>query len=123
MDPTAIENPAPPTSLFLVVQVVLLLVAACSVWFSARLLDRRLPSQLGLRAGREWWLDLGCGLLLDTLLMSSIFPTRLAAGWVVVTGVLETVREGAPFFPIILAPLLASVFWASTRIWSSGATS
>ena len=110
VDPTAIENPTSPTSLFLAIQVVLLLVAACSVWFSARLLDRRWPSQLGLRVDKEWWLDLGFGLFLGTLLMSSIFLIELAAGWIEVRGVFVTVREGAPFFPIILAPLLGWAF-------------
>jgi hypothetical protein len=36
VDPGAIENPASPTSLFLATQVGLLLVAVCSVWFSAQ---------------------------------------------------------------------------------------
>jgi len=109
-DPGAIENPASPTSLFVAVQVGLLLVAVCSVWFSARLQDRRSPPELGLRVDREWWLDLGFGLFLGALLMLGIFLTELAAGWVAVTGTFGTVKDGAPFFPIILAPLIGWVF-------------
>jgi membrane protease YdiL (CAAX protease family) len=54
-------------------------------------------------------LDLGFGLFLGSLLMSAIFLVELAAGWVTVRGVLETTREGAPFFPVILAPLVGWV--------------
>jgi hypothetical protein len=54
--------------------------SAFTLWFSARLLDRRSPSRLGLRVDREWWLDLGFGLFLGALLMSAIFLVELAAG-------------------------------------------
>jgi membrane protease YdiL (CAAX protease family) len=106
VDPEAIERPTSPTSLFVAVQVALVLVVLFTLWFSARLLDRRPTSRLGLRVDREWWLDLGFGLFLGSLLMTTIFLVELAAGWVTVRGVLETTREGAPFFPVILAPLV-----------------
>jgi membrane protease YdiL (CAAX protease family) len=109
VDDGAIERPTSPTSLFVAVQVALVLVALFSLWVSARLLDRRSPSQLGLCVDREWWLDLGFGLFLGSLLMSAIFLIELAAGWVMVRGTFETTREGAPFFPIILAPLVGWV--------------
>ena len=109
VDAEAIVRPTSPTSLFVAVQVALLLVVLFSLWFSARLLDRRPVSHLGLRVDREWWLDLGFGIFLGSLLMSAIFLVELAAGWVTVTGVLETTREGAPFFPVILAPLVGWV--------------
>jgi len=110
VDPAAVEDPASPTSLFLAIRVVLLSVAVCSVWLSARLLDKRLLRGLGLRVGREWWLDLGFGLFVGALLMSGIFLVQLGAGWIAVTGAFETVREDAPFFPIILAPLAGWIF-------------
>ena len=109
VDAEAIVRPTSPTSLFVAVQVALLLVVLFSLWFSARLLDRRPLSRLGMRVDREWWLDLGFGLLLGSLLMSVIFLIELAAGWVTVRGAFETTREGAPFFPIILAPLVGWV--------------
>jgi membrane protease YdiL (CAAX protease family) len=109
VDPEAIVRPTSPTSLFVVVQVALLLVVLFTLWFSARLLDRRPTSRLWLRVDREWWLDLGFGLFLGALLISAIFLIELAAGWVAVRGVLETTREGAPFFPVILAPLVGWV--------------
>jgi CAAX protease family protein len=96
VDAEAIVRPTSPTSLFVAVQVALVLVVLFSLWFSARLLDGRPLSQLGLHADREWWLDLSFGLFLGSLLMSAIFLIELAAGWVAVRGVLETTREGAP---------------------------
>jgi membrane protease YdiL (CAAX protease family) len=110
-DPWAIENPTLwPPLLFLAVQVAVLSVALFSVWFTGRFFDRRPLFGFGLHIiDRQWWLDLGFGLLLGALLMAGIFLTELAAGWVTVTGALETARKGAPFFPVILAPLVG---WA-----------
>lgn len=109
VDSEAIVRPTSPTSLFVAVQVALVLIALCSLRFSARLFDSRPLSHLGLRVDREWWLDLGFGLVLGSLLMSAIFLIELAAGWVTFRGALETTREGAPFFPIILAPMVGWV--------------
>src|ERR671919_369366 len=47
-------------------------------------------SGFGLRIDRRWWIDFGFGLLLGALLIVGIFLTQLAAGWVTVTGALET---------------------------------
>ena len=109
VDSETIVRPTSPTSLFVAVQVALVLIALCSLRFSARLFDSRPLSHLGLRVDREWWLDLGFGLVLGGLLMSAIFLIELAAGWVTFRGALETTREGAPFFPIILAPMVGWV--------------
>jgi uncharacterized protein len=74
-----------------------------------RFFDRRALFGFGLRIDRRWWLDFGFGLLLGALLMAGIFLTELAAGWVTVSGAFETTREGDPFFPVILAPLVGWV--------------
>jgi uncharacterized protein len=109
-DPWAIENPTLwPPLLFTAVQVAVLSVALWSVWFMGRFFDRRALFGFGLRIDRRWWLDFGFGLLVGALLMAGIFLTELAAGWVTVTGTFETTREGDPFFPVILAPLVGWV--------------
>jgi membrane protease YdiL (CAAX protease family) len=109
-DPWAIENPTLwPPLLFSAVQVAVLSVALSTVWFMGRFFDRRPLFGFGLRINRRWWLDFGFGLLLGALLMAGIFLTELAAGWVTVTGAFETTREGDPFFPVILAPLVGWV--------------
>ena len=109
-DPWAIENPTLwPPLLFSAIQVAVLSVALSSVWFMGRFFDRRPLLGFGLRIDRRWWLDFGVGLLLGALLMAGIFLTELAAGWVTVTGAFETTREGDPFFPVILAPLVGWV--------------
>jgi uncharacterized protein len=55
-----------------------------SVWAAARLLDRRRLAHLGLRLGRQWWADLGFGLVLGVVLMTFIFVVQLLAGWVTI---------------------------------------
>ena len=79
------------------------LVATASVWACGRSLDGRPFSGFGLRLGRDWWSDLGFGLLLGALLMTGIFLVQLAAGWASVTGSFVG-AEGGAFFPAILAP-------------------
>ena len=98
---------APATSpVFQVADRVASLVAALlSVWLAGRFFDRRPFSGFGLRLNRDWWLDFGFGLFLGALLMSGIFFTELAAGWVTMIGAFEAVGKGASFFPAILAPV------------------
>src|SRR3954453_16181550 len=86
-----------------------LVVALLSVWLAGHFLDRGPVSGFWLRFNREWWLDLGFGLLLGALLMTGVFLVELAAGWVSVNGTFEATRKGASFFPSILAPLVLYV--------------
>ncbi len=81
------------------------LVATASVWACGRALDGRPFSGFGLRLDRDWWSDLGFGLLLGGLLMTGIFLVQLAAGWATVTGSFVGVA-GDAFFPAILAPVV-----------------
>jgi membrane protease YdiL (CAAX protease family) len=86
--------------------VTSLVAAIASVWLAGRFLDHRPFSGFGLRLkDRDWWLDLGFGLFLGSLLMTGIFLVELEAGWIRVTGTFQTVgRVNAPFFLVVLAP-------------------
>ncbi len=77
-----------------------------SMWFAARLIDRRPFADFGLHVGRDWWLNLGFGLALGALLMCGIFVVELAAGWLTITDTLTTPRPDEPFALAILSPLL-----------------
>lgn len=102
----AMANLATPPSFLAVNGGATLIAALFSVWLAGRFFDRRPFSDFGLRLDKDWWLEFGFGLLLGALLMTGIFLVELAAGWVDVIGAFETTREGAPFFPSILAPLV-----------------
>jgi uncharacterized protein len=87
--------------------VASLVAALFSVWLAGRFFDRRpLSSGFGLRIDGEWWLDFVFGLFLGTLLMAGVLLVELAAGWITVTGALESTNADAAFFPAILAPLI-----------------
>ena len=85
--------------------LISLLSALVSVWISGRFFDRRPFSGFGLRLDRDWWLDLGFGLLLGMVLMTGIFLVELAAGWIQITRTLSTPEASPPFLLAILAPL------------------
>ena len=108
LESSALEDlVASPT--FLVVGALSTFVATIvSVWLAGRFFDRRPFSDFGLRPmDRDWWIDLGFGLILGALLMSGIFLVELAAGWITVTGTFKVVgNPDAPFFPAILAPMV-----------------
>ena len=87
------------------IAVASLVAALVSVWLAGRFFDHRPFSEFGLRLNREWWMELGFGLLLGALLMTGIFLVELEAGWVRVTGAFET-TNGGPFFPTVLTPVL-----------------
>ena len=75
-----------------------------SVWLAGRLLDHRPLADFGLHVSPRWWADLGFGLALGAALMVGIFLIELAAGWVTVTGTLQSVRWS--FGPAILIALI-----------------
>lgn len=77
-----------------------------SVWLGGRFLDRRWFANFGLHVNRDWWIDLGFGLVLGAALMSIIFIVELAAGWVTVTGTFQTPSASLPFGAAVLLQLV-----------------
>lgn len=88
--------------------VVSLVATAGSIWLAALFLDRRPVADYGLHTHRNWWLDLGFGLLLGALLMSGIFLVEWLNGWVTITGVFHAPGD-LPFALDILNPLIMLV--------------
>lgn len=83
---------------FLLVQAVIsLLITALTAWIAARFVDRRPWADLGWHINRQWWLDLGFGLLLGAALMAIIFGVERLAGWVSVTDTMTVVADRYPF--------------------------
>jgi uncharacterized protein len=90
---------------------VYLLLVGILLWLVGTRLDRRRIADYGFHLNRGWWLDLGFGLTLGTLLLVGIFLLELAMGWVKVTGTLAT-TPGQPFSALIVAGFIAVVFVA-----------
>lgn len=84
--------------------------AVLAVWFAGRLLDRRPFADFGFHFDRRWWLDFAFGFVLGALIMSAIFLTELAAGWITVTGLFVTQSGSMPFATAILVPLGLFIF-------------
>lgn len=98
---TLLKNP-------LVVSFIELLTIWISYLVASRWLDRRPLVDFGFRFNRLWWRDFGFGLLLGAALMVLVFGVELLAGWVTVTGTLQPMVIGQPFWSGIL--LFAAVF-------------
>jgi len=77
-----------------------------SVWMAGRFLDRRPFADFGFHLDRNWWIDLGFGLVQGAALMLLIFLIELAAGWITITDTFATRQPGARFVPAILPPLV-----------------
>jgi len=71
--------------------IELLIALLLSVWFAGRFLDRRRFADFGFRLSPSWWFDLGFGLALGALMMTTIFLIELVAGWATIT---ETFKSG-----------------------------
>lgn len=84
----------------------LLVAMLTSVWLAGRILDRRRFATFGFHLDKDWWINLGFGLLLGAVLMFLIFLVELAAGWVTITGTFVTSNTDIPFILAILGPLL-----------------
>lgn len=78
-------------------------------WLMARKVDYRPLADLGLRLDRHNWEDLGFGLLLGAGLMTVIFCSEWALGWIVVTGYLHTTVPNTTFAIAILQPIFLFV--------------
>jgi len=91
---------------FVVGGVLRLLVALAAVWLVGWLLDRRRFREFGFSLDRQWWADLGFGLLLGAVLMTGIFLAEWSLGWVEVSGVFRTTVSGEAFGRAILVPVV-----------------
>ena len=84
-----------------------------AIWLAVRFLDKRKFSETGIQLNREWWIDLGFGLLMGALLMTAVFLVELAAGWIRISETFRTANSGQPF---IVAILLPTLFYLSVGI-------
>jgi len=89
------------TPLTVAIHTVLILVLLLGLVWS-RLLDRRPIADYGFHLNKGWWLDLGFGLALGTLLMLGMFGVELVMGWIDITGTLVTADHGQRFGPVIV---------------------
>jgi membrane protease YdiL (CAAX protease family) len=87
-----------PLWVFLVMAGALLSTGALSVWIAGRFLDRRLFTDFGFHLNKQWWIDLSFGLALGIILISLIFITELAFGWVRVNEVFFVLNPEQFFF-------------------------
>lgn len=81
-------------------------------WLLARSLDRRAFTDFGFHLDRNWWLDMGFGLLLGAILMTGIFLSMKLLGWVSIIGTAAT-NSGLPF---PLAFFLRALFFAVVAV-------
>jgi CAAX protease family protein len=88
--------------------VVYLLLIGGILLLASRLLDHRRIIDYGFHLSRAWWIDLGFGLALGTLLLLGILVLELAMGWIKVTGTFAT-APGQPFAATILVGVLIVV--------------
>lgn len=92
---------------FMVVGAVVQLIAiSLSVWLAGRFWDKRKFADFGFRLDRKWWLDFGFGLGLGAVLMLLIFVIEYAAGWIKITGTIESGIDGISFGVAILGALI-----------------
>jgi hypothetical protein len=74
-----------------------------SCWVASRWLDRRPFKAYGFHFSPRWWADFSFGLFLGALLMLFIFAAELSAGWIQVTGALQSLRPNTSFWAGISA--------------------
>ena len=78
-----------------------------SIHFLARNVDHRPFADFGLHVNGAWWRDLAFGFFLGAFMMTGMFFTEKAAGWVTVTGAGVTSMA----LPVGLAVLVKLVEW------------
>ena len=72
---------------------LMLTALVATLFIIGRWVDRRPWSDYGFRLGRRWWQDFGFGLFLGALLMTGVFLTELALGWVSIAGVMQATPD------------------------------
>ncbi len=65
------------------------------VWGAGRWPDRRKFVDYGFRLNREWWMDMGAGLLIGAFTLTVVFVVEWMAGWVRIVSFTETVFDGS----------------------------
>ena len=73
--------------------LIAMFLMGCALALAVRFLDRRPWRDLGFRAGRTWWRELGLGLAISFALVASIFVAQWALGWIRITGFISGVDE------------------------------
>jgi len=86
--------------------VIQLIGISLSIWLAGRLWDKRKFVDFGLRFNRQWWLDFGFGLGLGAALMLLIFVIEYAAGWIEITGTIDSGFDGISFGTAIFGALV-----------------
>lgn len=77
-----------------------------SIWLTGRLFGRRKFADFGIHFSRNWWTDLGFGMLLGAVLMALIFLIEYAAGWITITDAFHDPTSQYPFWVGFLLQLL-----------------
>jgi membrane protease YdiL (CAAX protease family) len=107
LDPQAVQQFLFDSPLLMTLSSLALLVAITfSIWLAGRWLDRRRFADFGFHLDRNWWIDLGFGLLQGAVLMLIIFLVETAVGWVTVSDTFTSIEPGMAFPIAILSPLL-----------------
>jgi membrane protease YdiL (CAAX protease family) len=94
--------------------VLVLAIDLLSLWLTARLFERRPLTDSGLGLDASFLRELGLGLGLGAVLMSSVFAVEKALGWVSVSTLF---RQADPVVPFPLAFLTPLVVFVSVGIY------
>lgn len=101
-------SPLPTTITYLIYLVAGLGLA----WLMVRFIDRRSFVDFGFHLDRKWWLDVGFGLALGAFLMTGIFLSMKAVGWVSITGFASTSSD----LSFSLAFFIRAIFFTAVAI-------
>ncbi len=82
-----------------------LVAVLVGTWLAARFLDHRPFAALGFRLNRDWWADMGFGMVLGAALMTFIFLVEYGAGWVTIQTEFSVTLADVPFGIAILGPI------------------
>jgi len=73
-----------------------LIVMVGAAWLAGLFIDRRRFADFGVHLNRNWWIDFAFGLALGAILMGLIFAAEAGAGWITVTGTLQSPSSDPP---------------------------
>ena len=91
-----------PLWIFISIAGIRLFRVLISVCLAGRFLDHRPFADFGLHFNKNCWINLGFGMGLGILLMSSIFLIENASGWLTITETFHTGNPGQPFILSII---------------------